>query len=150
MKKTFQETQKFTQWWVWLIILGILIIPIYTFLYDEFSEGLKTLPVVLVVVLFYFLKLTTKINEKSIQMSFFPFVKKTINWNEIKKVKVFDYGFVGGWGIRLWTRYGTVYNIRGSKGLLIELNSGKSFVIGTQNEAELKHVLEKLGKISEQ
>ena len=45
-------------------------------------------------------------------MSFIPFVKKRIKWTEIKKAEVVNYGFVGGWGIRLSIEYGTVYNIR--------------------------------------
>ena len=44
---------------------------------------------------------------------------------------------MGGWGIRLWTKYGTVFNIKGKKGLAIELYSGKKFLIGTQKEIEL-------------
>ena len=59
---------------------------------------------------------------------------------------MFDYGFVGGWGVRMWTKYGTVYNTKGSKGLLVELNNGKTFVIGTQKEDELKMFLKDLGK----
>ena len=82
-------------------------------------------------------------------MIYFPFIKQNIDWRNIKKTRVFDYGFVGGWGIRFWTKYGTVYNVRGSKGLYIELNDGKSFVIGTRKEAEMKDVLTKLGKVNE-
>ena len=34
--------------------------------------------------------------------------------------------------------------MNGNKGLAIELNNGKKFVIGTQKEKELKNVLEKI------
>ena len=71
-------------------------------------------------------------------MRFFPFVKKEFQWSEIQKSKVVNYGFVGGWGIRLFTKYGTVYNIRGNKGLAIELKNGKKYLIGTQKEEEMK------------
>lgn len=77
-------------------------------------------------------------------MSFFPFVRKKVNWNEIKNIEVINYGFVGGWGIRLWTKYGTVYNMKGNKGLAIELNNGKKFLIGTQKETELRKFMEKM------
>jgi hypothetical protein len=76
-------------------------------------------------------------------MSFFPLIKKTTNWTEIKKVEVVNYGFVGGWGIRLWTKYGTVYNIKGNKGLAIELFNGKKYLIGTQKEIELNEIVKK-------
>ena len=77
-------------------------------------------------------------------MNFFPFKKKRVEWNEIKNTKVINYGFVGGWGIRLWTKYGTVYNMKGNKGLAIELKNGKKFLIGTQKETELRNVMEKM------
>ena len=67
-----------------------------------------------------------------------------MKWYEIEKADVVNYGFVGGWGIRPWTKYGTVYNIRGNKGLAIALFDGQRFVIGTQKEAELKKILLKL------
>ncbi len=49
----------------------------------------------------------------------------------------------------MWTDYGTVYNIRGSKGLLVELNDGKTFVIGTQKEKDLRNILNELGELGE-
>jgi hypothetical protein len=77
-------------------------------------------------------------------MHFFPFVKKRIDWKDVKSAEVLDYGFVGGWGIRLWTAYGTVYNVKGTKGIAIELLNGKKFLIGTQKETELREILEKI------
>ena len=77
-------------------------------------------------------------------MRFFPLVKKDIKWKDIKDVQVIEYGFVGGFGIRLGTKYGTVYNIKGNKGLAIELTNGKKYLIGTQKETELKTALKKI------
>lgn len=76
-------------------------------------------------------------------MSFFPFVKKTTKWTDMKKAEVINYGFVGGWGIRLRTKYGTVYNIKGNKGLAIELLNGKKYLIGTQKETEMYEIVKK-------
>ena len=98
----------------------------------------------LLIGLFLTMKLKTSIDKNGIQMSFFPFTKKKVNWNEIKNTKVVNYGFVGGWGIRLWTKYGTVYNMKGNKGLAIELKNGKKFLIGTQKERELNSIVEKM------
>ena len=58
--------------------------------------------------------------------------------------EIVNYGFVGGWGIRLWTKYGTVYNMRGNKGLAIALTDGNKFLIGTQKPEELTAILEKI------
>jgi len=50
---------------------------------------------------------------------------------------VVDYGFVGGWGVRWWTKFGTVYNVMGRIGLAIELKNGKKLLIGTQKKTEV-------------
>jgi len=148
MKVKFSEIQKFTQWWLWLIMGGLYIVPLISFF---LNGAIKAIAPILIIsglnLFFYLITLRVNIDDEEIKMFFFPFIKKKINWSEIKSIKVFDYGFVGGWGIRMLTKYGTVYNIGGSKGMLIELNSGKTFVIGTQKEEELKSFLKGLGKI---
>jgi len=157
MKTEFKEEQKFTQWWLWLILIPIGVLPIFgiykqMILGEMFGDkpmsdlGLIIFSVFIfsLIGLFLIMKLKTSIDKNGIQMNFFPFTKKRIEWNEIKNTKVVNYGFVGGWGIRLWTKYGTVYNMRGNKGLAIELKNGKKFLIGTQKETELNNVVEKM------
>lgn len=155
MSTHFKERQRFTQWWLWLILIGIGILPIlaiYTKLIigtDFGTNPMSNWGVVLfsllifgIIGLFLIMKLKTEINANGIRMNFFPFIKKTVSWKEIKSVKVISYGFVGGWGIRFGTRYGTVYNIKGNKGLALELKNGKRFLIGTQKEKELKSFID--------
>ena len=155
-KIEFKEEQKFTQWWLWLILIGVGILPILG-VYKQFILGEKfgdkpmsDLALIIfcvftfgLIAMFGFMRLKTEIDQNEIRMSFFPFVKKRVNWNEIKNAEVVNYGFVGGWGIRLWTKYGTVYNMKGNKGLAIELHNGKKFLIGTQKETELKIIVDK-------
>ena len=86
---------------------------------------------------FAFMKLKTKTDKKKFLMIFYPFV----HLKDIKKVDVTDYGFVDGWGIRLWTKYGTIYNVKGSTGLFIQTNDNKRFLIGTQRKEKLDKVL---------
>ena len=64
----------------------------------------------------------------------------------MKHAEIVNYEFVGGWGIRLWTKYGTVYNTKGDKGLAIELQNGKKFLIGTQKATELSKIIEKVDR----
>lgn len=157
MKKQFSEKQKFTQWWIWLILLGIGILPligIYKQLYLGEPFGDKPLSdnglIVFTVFIFAFIaffwvmQLRTDINQQEVKMYFFPFLKKTIKWSEVKSAQIVNYGFVGGWGIRLWTKYGTVYNIKGKMGLALELKNNKKILIGTQKADELKAFLNSL------
>lgn len=157
MKTEFKEEQKFNQRWLWLILIlmGVLpLIGIYKQLIlgeklgdnpmSDFSLLIFSIIMFSLVGLFLIMKLKTSIDKNGINMHFFPFIKKSVDWQQIKNVKVVNYGFVGGWGIRLWTKYGTVYNVKGDKGLEIVLKSGKKFLIGTQKETELSTIIEKM------
>ena len=157
MSIVFKETQKFSQWWLWLILIAIGALPI-TGLYKQLylNEAFRDKPmsdlgliifalfVFSLIAMFWFVQLKTEIDQNEIRMHFFPLVKKRVNWKEIKTAEIVNYGFVGGWGIRLWTKYGTVYNMNGNKGLAIELLNGKNFLIGTQKPEELTTILEKI------
>jgi hypothetical protein len=155
MKIEFKEKQKFTQWWIWLILIGLGSIAIYgiiqQFLFGvDFGDKPMSNIGLIIFTLFVFgfiyfnwyMTLITEITNEEIKVRFVPFVKKEIKWNELKSAKIVNYGFVG-YGIRLGSKYGTVYNMSGDKGLAVELNNGKKFVIGTQKELELKKVVEK-------
>ena len=153
----FHEKQKFTQWWLWGLLVFIAILPFIisssildlpNSIEEQFSDSstslLVSLFVIFIIILFLTFTLKTDITKREIKMSFFPFIKKTIKWNEIKSAEVINYGFVGGWGIRLFTQYGTVYNIGGNKGLALELQNGKKLLIGTQKEEELRRFINEI------
>ncbi len=154
MQIHFHEKQKFTQWWIWLILIGIALIFVYG-LYQQLilgvpfgdkplsDVGLAVFSILMLgmLVFFWFLQLETEIDAGGIRVSFFPFVKKQFRWAEVRSAEVVDYGFVGGWGIRLSARYGAVYNVKGRKGLAIKLINGRKYCIGTQKENELRSVI---------
>lgn len=157
MHHIFQEKQKFTQWWLWVILIGIGLLKI-GLLYQQLilgeTVGDNPMPNAVLVVfalitfaiiaLFLLMKLKTSINKEYIEVSFYPFTTKKVYWHQIEKATVLKYGFIGGWGIRFWTKYGTVYNVKGNKGLAIQLKNGDKFLIGTQKATELKSFLEQL------
>lgn len=157
----FNEKQRFTQWWLWLALMPLILIP-FIALYNQFIRKIPfgtnptaNLELILIcvlmwalVVLFIIIRLITTIDNEGIHMRFFPLLKRSWKWEEIKSVKPIQYGFVGGWGIRLWTPYGTVYNIKGNQGLAIELKSGKKIMIGTQQLDVLTEQLQAAGKIN--
>lgn len=155
----FQELQKFNQWWLWLILIAFLILAFYglvsqLILNKPFgskpmsNSGLIvfSLGVAAFIYFFYALKLITKIDAHQIYFRFVPFLKKTIEWRDVKSAKVVNYGFVG-YGIRFGSKYGVVYNVNGKMGLALELKSGKKLVIGTQKEQELKSWLKSYDEI---
>ncbi|MHC5202490.1 hypothetical protein [Myroides sp. LJL119] len=159
MKPIFQENQRFNQWWLWLIILGVCSISLIGFFNQVYltnpleSKSQKNfeliIPLVIsicVLILFYCMRLKTQITLKSISFCFFPFIKRSYCFNDIESYQVIKYGFVGGWGIRFSTIYGTVYNIRGNKGLFVKLKNGNTFVIGTQRAQKLQDALKMISK----
>lgn len=148
----FTEVQKFSKWWMF-IIGATTIFPVAILIKEDISlqsllgDNLGLLIVIaLQIVLtvgFGLFKLTVNVTDEGVEFRFFPFfVQKSFTWDEVKDARVLDYGFVGGWGIRLWTRYGTVYNTRGNKGVEFHLTNGKHFLIGTQRPDEWKRLLE--------
>lgn len=131
----FKESQRFTQWWLWITLLAIGGLLFFV------QANLGPIVLVALSILFLIMRLETRIDEKGIGFRFFPFVSRKYSWQEIANARVVDYGFVGGWGIRLFTSYGTVYNMKGNKGLAVELKDGKKFCLGTQRPEELQAVI---------
>ncbi len=150
-QKVFIESQRFNQWWLWALLLGIFGVGCYGLIKQLILEvpfGSKPMNDTGVIgfcffnlgmILFFrWMRLDTRINSEGLYMRFVPFKTKFHSWEEIESISVVHYGFVGGWGIRLFTPYGTVYNMRGAEGLAIRLKTGKKFLIGSQRVAELK------------
>jgi hypothetical protein len=154
MKNIFYERQKFNQWWLWGILLSVFTPICYSVVnglihgsltMEVFEKSNPIMPffiVLLIIILFVLVTLTTKIDSTGIKMNFYPLSRKKVLWSEIDSVKVVNYGFIGGWGIRIGSPFGTVYNIKGKMGLAIKLKNGNKFLIGTQKEEELKKVVE--------
>ena len=156
MKVMFSEKQRFSFWWLWLSLGIITLIHVYA-IFKQIIIGkpfgdkpmsdvgliLMLILMLSLLVLFRIIQLKTEITKKSIRIHFFPFFKTQFHWSDVKSSAVVNYGFVG-YGIRIGTKYGTVYNTSGNKGLAIELKNGKKYCIGTQKENELKTAVDQL------
>lgn len=153
MKQAYRERQKFNQWWLFLIIFGILGLALWGVIQqlvfdipfgNNPAPDLVLIGFLLVAILLCYLlfttTLTTKIDTDNALIKF-GFLKKEIPMDRIKSVEVIDYGFVGGWGYRISKEYGTIYSVSGSKGLYFVLKNGQKFVAGTQNGKELKQFI---------
>jgi hypothetical protein len=154
----FSEKQRFTQWWLWLILLGIN----GTFIYAIFTqvigghqfgdnpvsnEGLVLGAIValLFTVIFFNFRLETVIKTDGLYFRFFPFHLKfrKFNWEEISKAYVREYKPVseyGGWGLRGFGK-NEALNISGNKGLQLELSNQRKILIGTNKPDELSKAL---------
>lgn len=144
----FKETQRFTQWWLWLILLftwGSMSYSLFTDVPKD-TVGIVVLVVMMIglPVLFLQMRLKTRINEEGIYVRFIPFHFKEqfYPWESIESAQVRTYNALmeyGGWGIKYgFNGQGKVYNISGNQGLQLVFKSGEKILIGTQKSAEIQ------------
>lgn len=159
----FTEDQRFKQWWLWLIILGLngfFLFLAYQQLILKKQVGDRPMNdsalliaasiILLVTLMLFYTRLSTHIKKDGIYVKFFPFhfAYKYYSWEMIAKAYVRTYsplGEYGGWGLRYsLSGNGMAYNVSGNKGLQLELNTGKKILIGTDKPAELEAALNQL------
>jgi len=144
MSVQFVEKQKFTQWWLWVILLSFPIISVGPF--DDNKINLYYVLIGLAIpLLFYLFELRIKVNNNALHYQFFPFHLKfyTIKMEEIESFKAMQYSPLkeyGGWGIKYGFK-GKAYNVSGNKGVKIFLKNGANIIFGSQKHKELEKAL---------
>jgi hypothetical protein len=164
----FTERQRFKQWWLWLILLGVNGL----FLFGVFKQvlggqqfGSKPMSdtglliatglTILLTLLFVNFRLETHIKKDGIYVRFFPFhiSFKHYTWDTLTKSYVRQYSAIteyGGWGLRFGLfGKGTAYNVSGDKGLQLEFKTNKRLLIGTNKANELTETLSKIGQLKQ-
>lgn len=157
----FSEKQRFKQWWLWLLLLGINGVLIYgifkQIIIKEFfgnnpmsNLGLLITTAITLLITFFFInfRLETIIKKDGIYVRFFPIHSKYkyYPWKDLTAYSVRKYSPLkeyGGWGIR-YGLSGKTYNISGNKGLQLELSDQTKLLIGTNKPEKLKKVLSKI------
>lgn len=146
----FSERQRFTQWWMWLLLLGA-VAPLWYGVYRQVVQGrpwgtnpagdaalvgIWLIAGVGLPVFFAAMHLRTEVHADRICIRFFPLHLRYRCWSyeEIQSIDVREYSPLreyGGWGIRRGVK-GWAYNVRGRIGVQLVLKSGKRILIGTQ------------------
>jgi len=164
-KILFAEQQKFSQWWIWLLLIALnvfLIFGIYkqVILHESFGDrptghnGLFAAYglVLLVTILFYSLKLQTIIKEDGIYVRFYPvhITYRKYSWDKLTKTYIRKYSPIaeyGGWGFRGGiSKSACAFNVSGNQGLQLAFSDRQNLLIGTNKPEEMKEVLVKIGK----
>jgi len=162
----FSEKQKFKQWWIWLILLGVnglFLFGVYSQVINGQQFGSKPISdtglltsagmSILLTLLFLCFKLETQIKADGIYVRFFPIhIRfKHYSWDSIQKSHIRKYSAIaeyGGWGLRLNIfGKGKAYNVSGDQGLQLEFKTNKKLLIGTNKAEELNEVLNKIGRV---
>jgi hypothetical protein len=159
-KILFSETQKFKQWWLWILLIGINAVMFYG-VYVQVIQGQPfgdkpasntSLLIgcgisLLITILVLNFRLDTQVKNDGIYVRLFPLQLsfRFFPWNNLSECFVREYNPVaeyGGWGLRLGLfGKGTAYNISGNKGLQLQFNNNKKLLIGTQKPEELQQVI---------
>lgn len=152
--RIFEESQSFSQWWLYLI-LGIVFITILIQLFREpiiLSEKETNMmllfvvaPVILVSIFIFSLSLNTRIDSSGISVHWkpFKFLNRHYTWKEMTQCYVRIYSPIreyGGWGLRGLGR-NQAWNVSGKTGIQIIGKSGKKFLIGTRESDQAKQVI---------
>ncbi len=164
----FTESQKFKQWWIWLILLGVnglFLFGVFKQVIGGVQFGDKPIGdtglifitglTIVLTLLFVNMRLDTTISKEGIYVRFFPLHLKYKHyaWEKLTKSYVRQYSPIkeyGGWGIRLGLfGAGTAYNISGDKGLQLEFSDNKKLLIGTNKPKELTETLNKIGQLKQ-
>ena len=164
-KVLFTEEQKFKQWWLWMLLLGLNGLfnfkiakqLYYKNLYapeSQIDSGvfIGFTIIFLLTILFYFFKLQTLVKVDGIYVRFFPIqmAHKKYTWDVLKKIYIRKYnpiGEYGGWGFRfgLYSSENAL-NVSGNQGLQLEIFNKNNLLIGTNKPQQLKDLLIKLNK----
>lgn len=163
----FTEKQYFRQPWLWAILLLInafIIYGLYKQIYfgEPFGDNpvsnaalvAITIGLLLLTVLFAYMRLETTLTSDGVCYRFFPFqfTARTITWDRISKAFVRQYNPIleyGGWGLRFGIfGSGRAVNVSGNKGLQLVYDEGRKLLIGTRKPDELQQALQQLGRLS--
>lgn len=105
-----------------------------------FSIGILLLGIFLA-----FFSLVVVIDKNKITYKLFPFINKSIDWNEVKEVEIVKISALSdflGWGIRFSKKYGWGYITNTEYGLFIHKMNDKKIVLSIKNKDELIAFLE--------
>jgi len=169
-KVLFKEEQRFTQWWLKLIMVLILLSVLIPFSYGVYSQevldkpfgdnpmstaglivtGITSLLILGgIVVLLFVARLKTRITNEGLSVSFPPFINKwkKYNPNEIENYEVRTFKAkreYGGYGIKRRRKYGQSFTISGNTGLQLYFKNEKKLLIGTKKKQAIEYAMGKL------
>jgi hypothetical protein len=156
----FEETQKITNVFLWVLMFGTFTLLLSILIYQVFSgETIGNKPannvllfgIILIyclpgILMMFYARLKVRINKDSILYGWNIPTKELnkINWSDVQSCELIQHKFVG-YHYKLTKKYGTVYNTKGNTGLHITKKSGEKILLGTLKTNELAAALTKIG-----
>ena len=160
-KVLFYEKQRLRQWWLWLIVLSGIFVPLIFDIRKMMAAGVPQQQMIYsllgyfaccipVLLLICCIKLETKITEKFVYARLFPLQIsfRSYSFSEMSACYVRKYHPVreyGGWGLK-GTFKNRALNISGDQGLQMVFKNEKKLLIGTRRPQEIIEILKSLHK----
>lgn len=171
MKSLFEEKQRFTQWWLWSIVVVASIVVLGIFgnaLYQQMVLGkpwgdkpmsdealigltLFTATAMIVMLLAFFnAMLEIVVDKRGISYRYFPVIRKwrRIEREAIQSFEVQDY-YLKGYGIHYDLRGNKSITVKGNSGIQLTMVDGSKLLLGTQQPGEFLTALNKMKTRSE-
>lgn len=150
----YSEKQRFTQWWLWLLLAGVAGLGWWLFveqlvlghpvgdepLPDWAAWLLWALMGVGLPAFFGSIALFTEVTSDRIILHYRPMRTRIILLADIKEVTVRTYSPVreyGGWGIKGWSVRNVAYNVSGDRGVQLVLGNERKVLVGSRRPEEL-------------
>jgi len=152
-KILFSEKQRFNQWWLWAILIGINLLFLSVAIFQPNNIlALSFVFTLILTLLFLIFRLETHISGEKIYVRLYPLQLKykEYKWSEISKCSIRQYspiGEYGGWGLRGFNK-NKAMNISGNQGLQLDFINNNKLLIGTNKTKEMTEALEKIGKLN--
>ncbi len=168
MKPLFEEKQRYTQWWLWLIIASTAIGVICLFVYALFTQlalgqpwgdkpmsddSLVTLSLfiisamVIMLLIFFNSVLEVVVDKNSVSYKYFPLIR---NWRRIERETIQSFEvktyYMRGYGVHRDLRGNKTINVKGHTGIEITTHDGKRLLLGTQKPGDFLNALNKMKK----
>lgn len=155
----YREEQRFRQWWVLLLVLGIAALSWWGF-YEQIVRGrpwgnnpgpdwVIWLNWLIFGIAFpwwfYSMRLVVEVTPQAVQVWLWPLARRTIPLNEIAAVQKRIYQPLrefGGWGVRGLSRRRMAYTVSGDQGVQLTLHNGDIVLIGSQEAPQFALAVE--------
>jgi len=166
---SFEETQRFRQWWLVALLSLIFVGEVGVFGYGLYRQlvlgqpfgnhpmsntGLIAVSAVVIpfTTLLVFgllsMRLTVRVERDGLSVRFWPFVRRRIPWSELRGFRAVQYRPVreyGGWGIRGMGK-NKAYNVSGDRGVRLLLDGDKKLLLGSQRAEALESAIAKASR----